>query len=41
MACVLIQPRHHLFVTLGRVVNGVANPIEFPDVTAILGYGSN
>jgi hypothetical protein len=41
MARVLIQPRHHLFVPLRWIVNGVADPIELAYVAAILGYGSN
>jgi hypothetical protein len=41
MACVLIQPSHHLFVTLGRIVDGIGYSIELAHMTAILGYGSN
>jgi hypothetical protein len=41
MTCVLIQPSHHLLVPFGRIVDGVANPIKFSDMTATLGYGSN
>ena len=41
MACVLIQPSHHFFVSLSWVVNGVSYPIELAHMTAILGYGSN
>jgi hypothetical protein len=41
MLCVLIQPRHHLFVPFGRIVDGVANPIELAHMATILGNGSN
>jgi hypothetical protein len=41
MGCVLIQPRHHFFVPLSRVVNGVGYPIELAHMASILGNGSD
>jgi hypothetical protein len=41
MRRIVFEPRNHLLMALGRVVDGVANPVKFAHMTAIFGHGSN